>query len=35
MAEARTKYGIIGVKTWIFKGEVLQRRVRRPAIQGA
>ena len=30
MAEARTKYGIIGVKVWIFKGEVLQRRVRRP-----
>jgi len=29
-AEARTKYGIIGVKVWIFKGEVLQRRVRRP-----
>ena len=34
-AEARTKYGIIGVKTWIFKGEVLARRVRRPTIQGA
>lgn len=29
-AEAKTKYGIIGIKTWIFKGEVLQRRVRRP-----
>jgi len=29
MAEARTKYGIIGVKTWVFKGEVLQRRNRR------
>ena len=26
LAEARTKYGIIGVKVWIFKGEVLQRR---------
>ena len=25
-----TKYGIIGIKCWIFKGEVLQRRVRRP-----
>jgi small subunit ribosomal protein S3 len=35
MAEARTKYGIIGVKVWIFKGEVLQRRVRRPTIAGA
>ena len=30
MAEAKTKYGIIGVKVWIFKGEVLHRRVRRP-----
>ena len=30
LAEARTKYGTIGVKVWIFKGEVLQRRVRRP-----
>ena len=33
-AEAKTKYGIIGVKCWIFKGEVLPRRVRRP-ITGA
>jgi small subunit ribosomal protein S3 len=32
MAEARTKYGIIGVKVWVFKGEVLQRRNRRPQI---
>ncbi|MEO8877530.1 MAG: 30S ribosomal protein S3 [Polyangiaceae bacterium] len=30
LAEAKTKYGIIGIKCWIFKGEVLQRRVRRP-----
>jgi len=29
LAEARTTYGIIGVKVWIFKGEVLQRRARR------
>ena len=29
MAEARTKYGIIGVKVWMFKGEVLQRKARR------
>ena len=29
-AEARTTYGIIGIKVWIFKGEVLQRRHRRP-----
>jgi small subunit ribosomal protein S3 len=28
-AEARTTYGIIGIKVWIFKGEVLQRRARR------
>lgn len=28
-AEARTTYGIIGIKVWIFKGEVLQRRSRR------
>ncbi len=31
-AEARTKYGIIGVKVWIFKGEVLQRRNRKVAV---
>src|SRR5438132_11290714 len=30
LAEARTKYGIIGVKVWVFRGEVLQRRNRRP-----
>ncbi len=29
LAEARTKVGIIGVKVWIFKGEVLQRKSRR------
>jgi small subunit ribosomal protein S3 len=29
LAEARTTYGIIGVKVWIFKGEVLQRKSRR------
>src|SRR6187399_868846 len=33
-AEARTKYGIIGVKCWVFKGEVLARRQRRPLIAG-
>ena len=26
-AEALTTYGIIGVKVWIFKGEVLQRKM--------
>jgi small subunit ribosomal protein S3 len=25
-AEAHTTYGIIGVKTWIFKGEVLAKK---------
>jgi small subunit ribosomal protein S3 len=25
-AEARTTYGVIGVKVWIFKGEVFDRR---------
>jgi small subunit ribosomal protein S3 len=29
LAQARTTYGIIGVKVWIFKGEVLQRKARR------
>lgn len=28
-AEAKTAYGIIGVKVWIFKGEVLERKTRR------
>ena len=23
LAEARTSYGVIGVKVWIFKGEIL------------
>ncbi len=29
LAEARTTQGTIGIKVWIFKGEVLQRRARR------
>src|SRR5258708_18442505 len=29
LAEARTTYGTIGVKVWIFNGEVLQRKARR------
>ena len=24
-AEARTTYGVIGVKVWIFKGEIIER----------
>jgi small subunit ribosomal protein S3 len=27
-AEARTTYGAIGVKTWIYKGEILQQKKR-------
>jgi len=27
-AEAKTTYGIIGVKVWIFKGEVLEKKIR-------
>ncbi len=29
LAEAKTTYGVIGVKVWVFKGEVLQRKTRR------
>lgn len=29
LAEAKTTYGVIGVKVWVFKGEVLQRKSRR------
>ena len=28
-AEARTTYGIIGVKAWIYKGEILDKEVER------
>jgi small subunit ribosomal protein S3 len=28
-AEARTTYGIIGVKVWIYKGEILDKKVER------
>ena len=37
-AEARTTYGMIGVKVWIFRGEVLTRReedIRRSGLSGA
>ena len=30
MGEAHTTYGSIGVKVWLFKGEVLQQKKRRP-----
>ncbi|MCH8014753.1 MAG: 30S ribosomal protein S3, partial [Candidatus Dadabacteria bacterium] len=26
VAEAKTTYGVIGVKVWIFKGEVLEKK---------
>ncbi|MCY4047427.1 MAG: 30S ribosomal protein S3 [Candidatus Dadabacteria bacterium] len=29
-AEAKTKYGIIGIKTWIFKGDVIEKRAAPP-----
>ncbi|MCY4261979.1 MAG: hypothetical protein OXC97_01465, partial [Candidatus Dadabacteria bacterium] len=28
VAEASTTYGVIGVKVWIFKGEIIQKRKR-------
>ena len=37
-AEARTTYGQIGVKVWIFRGEVLTRKeedIRRSGLSGA
>jgi small subunit ribosomal protein S3 len=34
-AEARTTYGIIGVKVWIFKGEVFDKPVEAPVAEGA
>ncbi|HEX4066049.1 MAG TPA: 30S ribosomal protein S3 [Acidobacteriaceae bacterium] len=30
-AEARTTYGVIGVKTWIYRGDIYQARRREPA----
>jgi len=32
-AEARTTYGVIGVKTWIYRGDILPQK-RRGAEQG-
>jgi small subunit ribosomal protein S3 len=31
-AEARTTYGVIGVKVWIYKGEILEGKGRRPIL---
>jgi len=30
-AEAKTTYGVIGVKVWVYKGEILEEKKRRPA----
>lgn len=32
-AEAKTTYGIIGVKVWIFKGEVIGKKSEEPAVE--
>ncbi|MCC7540983.1 MAG: 30S ribosomal protein S3 [Deltaproteobacteria bacterium] len=34
LAEAKTKHGVIGVKCWIFKGEILPERRRHPSARG-
>ena len=34
LAEARTTYGVIGVKVWIFKGEVFERAEEGEAVEG-
>ncbi|HKJ70481.1 MAG TPA: 30S ribosomal protein S3 [Gammaproteobacteria bacterium] len=34
LAEAKTTYGVIGVKVWIFKGEVLEEQEVAPQAQG-
>jgi small subunit ribosomal protein S3 len=31
-AEARTTYGVIGVKTWVYRGEVLPQKKREPQV---
>ena len=35
IAEASTTYGRIGVKCWIYKGEILEAKARRPLLEGA
>ena len=32
LAEAKTTYGVIGVKVWIYKGEMLREKARRAAV---
>jgi len=35
LAESKTTYGIIGVKVWIFKGEVIEKKDRQQQVAGA
>ena len=32
-SEARTTYGVIGVKTWIYRGEILPAKKREPQVE--
>ena len=34
-AEAKTTYGIIGIKVWIFKGEVIKRKEKTKGVENA
>jgi small subunit ribosomal protein S3 len=34
-SEAHTTYGIIGVKTWIYRGDIYEQKRRQPAVVGA
>jgi small subunit ribosomal protein S3 len=31
-SEAKTTYGVIGVKCWVYKGEILQQKKREPQV---
>jgi len=33
-AEARTTYGVIGVKTWIYRGDIYEQKRRQPQVAG-
>ncbi len=34
LTEAHTTYGVIGIKCWIYKGEILEAKGRRPVLSG-
>jgi small subunit ribosomal protein S3 len=34
-AEAHTTYGVVGVKSWVYKGEILEAKKRQPVARGA